>query len=86
MLLLFAYKSKPTKVTTLLLVPGEEAAVRARLVGEAIVARAEQALRDRRQSPLLESRIDLLGCEECILRMIERGKKAKTYVCLLFCV
>lgn len=53
------------KVTTLLLVPGDEAAIRARLVGEAIIARAEQALRDRRLPALLESRIDLLGNEEC---------------------
>jgi hypothetical protein len=61
-------------VTALLLIPGDEAAERARAVGAAIVARGQRALAARRLPPLVESRVDLLGCEGC------------TCVCVCVCV
>lgn len=51
-------------VATMLLVLGDDAVERARAVGDAVVARAQQALATRKLAPMLETRIDTLGAEE----------------------
>jgi hypothetical protein len=51
------------QAAAILLVPGDDAAERARAVGEAVCARANMALAQRGLPPLLETQIDALGAE-----------------------
>jgi hypothetical protein len=51
------------QAAAVLLVPGDDAAERARAVGDAICVRANMALKQRGLPPLLETQIDALGAE-----------------------